>query len=86
MKINKRKFYYEIENNKIDYSLVVENLKNSNTSFSYVLLRLIRFCFFLPAAPTEMERNKPKKFFIHANSKHSVSLIKDFKIRRPIYV
>ena len=35
---------------------------------------------------TEMERNKPKKFFIHANSTHSVSLIKNFKIRRPIYV
>ena len=35
---------------------------------------------------TEMERNKPKKFFIYANSTHSVSLIKDFKIRRPIYV
>lgn len=34
----------------------------------------------------EMERNKPKKFFIHANSTHSVSLIKDFKIRIPIYV
>lgn len=35
---------------------------------------------------TEIERNKPKKFFIHANSTHSISLIKDFKIRRPIYV
>ena len=33
-----------------------------------------------------MERNKPKKFFIHANSTHSISLIKDFKIRIPIYV
>lgn len=32
MKINKRKFYYEIENNKIDYSLVVENLKNSKAT------------------------------------------------------
>ena len=31
-------------------------------------------------------RNKPKKFFAHANSTHSISLIKDFKIRRPIYV
>ena len=35
---------------------------------------------------TEMERNKPKKFFIHANSTYSISLIKDFKIRRQIYI
>lgn len=35
---------------------------------------------------TEMEINKPKKFFVHANSTYSISLIKDFKVRRPIYV
>ena len=35
---------------------------------------------------TEMGRNKPKKFFVHDNSTHSISLIKDFNTRRPIYV
>ena len=33
----------------------------------------------------KMERNKLKKFFIHANSTHSISLIKDFKIKGLIY-
>ena len=32
-----------------------------------------------------MERNKTKKFFIHANSGYSISLIKNFKIIRAIY-
>ena len=35
---------------------------------------------------TEMGRNKPKKFFVHDNSTHSISLIKDFNTRRLIYV
>ncbi|MBQ9012508.1 MAG: IS1595 family transposase, partial [Bacilli bacterium] len=34
---------------------------------------------------TEMEKNKPKKFFVHANSTHSISLVKDFKIGILIY-
>ena len=32
-----------------------------------------------------MKRNKLRNFFIHANSTHSISLIKDFKIKRVIY-
>ena len=35
---------------------------------------------------TEVERNKLQKFFVHSNSTHSISLIKDFKIIGAIYV
>lgn len=34
----------------------------------------------------EIERNKPKKLFVHDNSMYLISLIKDFNIKRAIYV
>lgn len=35
---------------------------------------------------SEMEKNKSKKLFVHANSIHCTTLIKDFKTREAIYV
>ncbi len=40
----------QVERSRIGLTLAIRNIM-SCTSFSYVLLRLIRFCFFLPAAP-----------------------------------
>ena len=36
---------------QLTLTLAIRNVYCACTSFSYVLLRLIRFCFFLPAAP-----------------------------------
>ncbi len=50
------------------------------TSFSYVLLRLIRFCFFLPAAPRLIgpQREKPGFFpAYHMNKEHWITAALD---------
>ena len=43
----------QVERSRIGLTLAIREVTMYiTTSFSYVLLRLIRFCFFLPAAPT----------------------------------
>lgn len=70
-------------------SLKVDLIRESVALFVIMTKYLTNYLFWYKWSQlfkTEMERNKLKKFFIHANSTHSISLIKDFKIRKPIYV
>ena len=39
------------------------------------------YLFVIMTKYLSMEKNNPKKFFIHANSTHSISLIKDLRLK-----
>ncbi len=47
----KKEQVLQVERSRIGLTLAIRSFFCPCTSFSYVLLRLIRFCFFLPAAP-----------------------------------